>query len=371
VVPQVKTGDWIAELPELVVVVGSGGVGKTTVASALALASAQRGDETLVMTFDPSRRLKDALGVEEAGGGLRGDAIVEVSRPRARGEGRLFASLLDARATFDRLVVRHARDEEARHRILDNRYYHHLAGGLAGILEYMAVERLWEVAAEGRFARIVLDTPPTKQALDFLGAPERIVAFMDGGAKHLAEGGWFDEQGRLRVGGPLRGRMERWIDELIGLELMRDMVEFFRAFAPLFAGFGQRSAEVSALLRSERARFALVCGAASERVADALFFARKLEELGHPLGPILVNRVHPRFTLEAGDDDDHGAAPADWAAGVELLHWLGERDRAGIAHLRSLLGGARPVGVLPLLESEPADLDGLAQIAEQLARALA
>ena len=137
-------------------ITGKGGVGKTTLAAALGLASAHEGHDTLVMTFDPSLRLKDTLGV----GDEARDAEVRVA---VETPGALYASLLDARRTFDRLVTRYAPDKKARQRILENRYYSHLAGRLAGILEYMAVERLFEIASEKRFDRIVLDTPPTRQ----------------------------------------------------------------------------------------------------------------------------------------------------------------------------------------------------------------
>jgi anion-transporting ArsA/GET3 family ATPase len=137
------------------------------------------------------------------------------------------------------------------------------------------------------------------------------------------------------------------------------MLEFFRAFAPLFEGFRERAALVRALLRSERTAFVLVCGPAEERVADALYFARRLREGEHQLGPLLVNRVHPRFE---GDVPD--------APGVELLRWLGERDAAGIAHLRSLLPREHPLGVLLLQEDEPASLEALGAFARLLADAL-
>jgi anion-transporting ArsA/GET3 family ATPase len=163
----------IAQLPPLVVVVGSGGVGKTSLAAALGLLSAEEGRDTLVMTFDPSLRLKDSLGVGEAARDKEVEVAVETP-------GRLAASLLDARRTFDRLVERYAEDADDQKRILENRYYRQLAGSLAGILEYMAVERLFEVFDAGRYDRIILDTPPTRQALDFLEAPERIVGASEG-----------------------------------------------------------------------------------------------------------------------------------------------------------------------------------------------
>ncbi|MEM6457665.1 MAG: ArsA-related P-loop ATPase, partial [Acidobacteriota bacterium] len=244
--------------PPLIVCIGSGGVGKTTLAASLGLVSARAGIDTLVMTFDPSLRLKDALGVGDAAQGKEAVAV-DVDAP-----GVLHASLLDARATFDRLVARYAPDDAARERILTNRYYNHLAGHLGGILEYMAVERLYEVARTGRYQRIILDTPPTRQAIDFLEAPRRVTQFLDSGALKIALRAWFDEEdGHLKAAGSRRfgligRRLESFLDGLIGLQLLRDMSEFFRAFGPLFDGFRDRAAAVEQLLVDARTRFVLV-----------------------------------------------------------------------------------------------------------------
>lgn len=346
--------------PRLRVVVGSGGVGKTTLAAAIGLRAAARGHRTLVMTFDPSLRLKDALGVGEA---ARDDVVeVPVDTP-----GTLSASLLDARRTFDRLVQRYAPTQAARDRILSNRFYDHLAGSLAGILEYMAVERLFEVSTEGSWDQIVLDTPPTRQALDFLEAPRRIVDFLDSGALKVALKPWFDEHGRLaatRRLGFLGRSVEGFFDRAVGLDLLRDMAEFFQAFGPLFEGFRKRAADVEALLRSPETQFTLVSGPGEERVADTLFFARKLGESRLHLGPVVINRVHQRATDDAGDSD---------SAGRRLLRWLGERDAESVATLRELLGHAHPVVEIPLRGAEPTSLAALdafgGDLEQRLARA--
>ncbi len=348
----------------LLIFVGSGGVGKTTLAASVGVASARAGRDTLVMTFDPSLRLKDALGVGDAA--REREVQVELAA-----EGRLFASLLDARRTFDALIERYAPDAEARRRVLDNRFYQHLSGGLGGILEYMAVERLFEVATEGRYAQVILDTPPTRQALDFLEAPSRIIGFLDSGALKVALRPWFDEQGRLKAAarwGGLGRRAERFLDEVVGLDLLRDMAEFFQAFAPLYTGFRQRAAEVEALLRSRRTLFVLVAGPGEERIPDTLFFARRLQQAGYQLGPIVVNRVHPTLSRAAGAQG--AAAPAE-AAGLDLLAWLGERDRRGLEHLDQLLAPAQPRVALPLRPTEPTDLASLAAMGDDLAARLA
>jgi anion-transporting ArsA/GET3 family ATPase len=333
----------------LLVVVGSGGVGKTTLAAAIGLASARRGHDTLVMTFDPSLRLKDSLGVGD-------EARAQEVEVAAGTRGRLCASLLDARQTFDRLVQRYAPDPAARDRILANRFYDHLSGSLAGVLEYMAVERLFEVAREGRYDRVVLDTPPTRQALDFLEAPERIVDFLDSGALRIALKPWFDEHGHLRGAsrlGLIGRNIEAFLDRIVGLELLRDMAEFFQAFGPLYEGFHTRAAEVQALLRAPGTSFILVAGPGEEHVPDTMFFARKLGEAGLRLGPVVVNRVHPK-ELGSVDGEDEAA---------RLLRWLAERDQRGLVALRSLLAGRHRLVEVPLLPEEPADFASLGDLA--------
>jgi anion-transporting ArsA/GET3 family ATPase len=332
----------------LVVVVGAGGVGKTTLAASLGLMSARYGRNTLVMAFDPSARLKDTLGVGEQAR----DCEVPV---RAGTEGTLAASLLDAKLTFDRLVRRYAPDEAATSRILSNRFYGHLAGNLAGILEYMAVERLFEVAGEGRYDRVILDTPPTRQALDFLGAPSRIVGFLDSGALRLALRPWFDDEGRLKPTahlGMLGRSVEGFLDRMVGIDLLREMAEFFQAFSPLFQGFRERAESVQALLKSPDTTFVLVTGPGEERVPETLFFARHLVEGGYHLGPLIINMVHPRTSAEL-------LVRPDLGDGARLLSWLGERDHRGVAAFRRLILGGQTLVDVPLLAQEPTDLPSL------------
>ncbi len=340
------------ERPQLTVVVGAGGVGKTTLAAALGVAAAARGERTLVMTFDPSLRLKDALGVT---------AVAREAEVQVKAAGQLFASLLDARQTFDRLITQYAPDPAARERILSNRYYDHLAGHLGGILEYMAVERLYEVATAGSYDRVILDTPPTRQAIDFLEAPSRIVDFLDSGALKIALRPWFDADGDLRLtsGWGLLGRgLESFLDKIVGLQLLRDMSEFFRAFGPLFPGFKARAEEVRELLAGVNTTFLSVAGPGRERIPETLFFIRRLREAGFRLGPLLVNRVHPEFEPAAdavlAEDEGH-----------RLLRWLGAHHRLGLAELTELKPPALPLIAVPLA-GEPTDLAALAQLGESL-----
>ncbi len=323
--------------------IGGGGVGKTTIAASFAVLCAREYNlNTLVMTFDPSLRLKDSLGISEKASG----EIVKV-------ENNLFASLLDAKKTFDNVVKRYAPDQKSAERILQNRYYNHLAGSLSGMIEYMAVEKLYEVWSENKFDTIIVDTPPTRNALDFLNAPKRIVTFIESGALKIALYPWFDKDGRIRTLkrlGFIGKKFESWLDELVGLDLLRDMHEFFAAFGPLFDGFKKRALEVEQLLANEISIFNLVASPNPKLVPDTIFFAREIQKRNYNLGPVLVNKIHPPVQKQTT------------LQGEEIPQWLGKRDMEGVEMLKDLLSG-HPVIEIPLLPEEVENLNHLHNIA--------
>jgi anion-transporting ArsA/GET3 family ATPase len=337
----------------LIVVVGAGGVGKTTLAAALALCSARQGQRTLVMTFDPSLRLKDALGVGEAAKDEPVPVAVETG-------GGLDAALLDAKRTFDRLIQTYAPDAAAAERIFSNRFYRDLAGNLSGILEYMAMERLFEVQASAQYDRIILDTPPTRQAMDFLQAPDRMMNLVDSKAVRFALDPWWDGEGHKSLAFRIAAKgAQELADRVIGHRFLLDVVEFIRAFAPLFDGFRARAEDVRELLRSADTRFLLVAGPGRDRVPDAMFFLRKLKEAGHHLGPVLVNQVHPDPGPIESEEDAQGHA---------LLRFLAERDSRGLDLLRSLFPGGEKIHPIALEPIPPADLPALVRFSEKLSQ---
>jgi anion-transporting ArsA/GET3 family ATPase len=362
----------------IVVCCGSGGVGKTTVSAALALGLGMRGARAAVVTIDPARRLASALAMEDLSDEARRVPQERAARAGLTLKGELWALQLDPRATFDRLVARHAPTPEARERILANRIYGHLAGTVAGSQEYMAVERLHELVDEGRFDRIVLDTPPARNALEFLDAPDRMIRFIEGRALRLLMGpggrggrlGWR----ALQAGGSM---VLHLLERLTGAELLRDVSEFLMAFDGMYAGFRDRAAAVRRLLRSDEASFLIVSGPQPEPSREALALWRRLDHDGFPIGGVVVNRVHglPRegpvspaaiapALAAAGARDPDGLA-ARVAATLEEERLVALRDLDSVEGLRRALGGP-PLTQVPAFVHHPVDLEGLARVSAEL-----
>ncbi|HVQ32088.1 MAG TPA: ArsA-related P-loop ATPase [Vicinamibacteria bacterium] len=275
----------------VLVVCGSGGVGKTTTAAALGLRAALDGRRVLVCTIDPSRRLATSLGLQSLSGRPR--ALDIGAFTPARG-GALFAMTLDTKGTFDALVERYARDEAARKRILGNRFYREVSAALSGSHEYMAMEKLLELAADDRYDLVVLDTPPTRHALDFLEAPERLLSFLDSSVLRFFLRPYF-VAGRLTLKVATRtGAIAlKLADRFLGLQFLQDLSEFFLAFESMYDGFKERAEKVFALLRDETSGFVLVAGPSGAVLDEALYFHGRLKEKRMPFVAFVVNRVHP------------------------------------------------------------------------------
>jgi anion-transporting ArsA/GET3 family ATPase len=353
---------------------GAGGVGKTTTAAALAASMAQRGRRVLVLTIDPARRLAGALGLPETDDD---EHEVDLAAHGMDGPGSLHAAMLDARRTFDALVREQAPSPEAAERILRNPIYGQLAGAVAGSHEYMAMERLYEVWASGRFDLIVLDTPPSRHALDFLEAPGRITRFVDGKAlRLLVRPGMRAGRLGLRVL-PGTGMALGAIERLTGTELLTDVSEFLAGFDGMYEGFRRRADEVSRLLASPETTFLLVTVPRHEPMTEADFFWRALRERDLPFGGVVVNKVHPSYVGGARSRIRGRAKRALAAAGVpddvagraaeNLLHFqsLADRDRANIGRLQARVGADALIEV-PLLDHDVHDLEGLSAVGAHL-----
>jgi anion-transporting ArsA/GET3 family ATPase len=270
---------------EVVVCCGSGGVGKTTAAAALGLQAAVLGRRAVVVTIDPAKRLADALGQP---GGLSNDPV----QLPVEGPGELWALMLDTATTFDGLVMANAADQEQAERILANRFYRNVAGSLSGTQEYMAAERLHALHGDPRFDLVIVDTPPTRNALDFLDAPSTLARFID---HPLFKMLMLPTRRGLKVLNIAAQPVLKTIGRVVGGDVLADAVAFFQAFAGMETGFRQRADEVIALLAGDSTRFVLVASPRADTIAEAQFFAERLERGGLQVGAVIVNRCTPTF----------------------------------------------------------------------------
>jgi anion-transporting ArsA/GET3 family ATPase len=353
----------------VLVCVGAGGVGKTTTSAALALGLAMRGQKVAVVTIDPAKRLATALGLRELSGEPRrverGAAGVEI-------EGELWAMMLDAKRTFDEIIARLAPDERAREEILANPVYRELSTAVAGSHELSAVAKLYELYEEHDFDVIVLDTPPSRNALDFLNAPNRLLGFLDGRALQvfLAPGGL-----TARLFGRGTALVFAIFARVTGVDMLAELSRFFRSLGGVTDGFAERTRAVSTLLRSPQAGFLIVTSPEAEPAREARYLAERLDAAGMPRAELVVNRVHNdglngHSSEEVGDllSRELGAAlAARVASNLADFDVLVRRDRASIEQLSRSLGSGEPI-LIAQLDEDVQDLLGLARIAEDLFR---
>jgi anion-transporting ArsA/GET3 family ATPase len=366
--------DLVAER-SIIVCCGSGGVGKTTAAAVVALEGARLGRKTVVVTIDPAKRLADALGLK----GLTDTP----SRIDGDWPGELWATMLDTKSTFDALVVKYAAGPEQGERILANRFYRNISGALSGTQEYMAMEKLYELHDETDFDLVVVDTPPTRHALDFLDAPRRLSRFLDHRLFRLLI---VPSRGFVKAVNVAAQTFLRTVSRVVGGDVVDDAVAFFQAFEGMEEGFRQRAARVNELLAADGTAFVLVASPRRDTVEEAHFFAERLGEAGIAVRGLVVNRVHPSFGLGGGGgrgagDDGPGAVSAALAAGAArraetlagtaiggLYRNLAEFQAVASrehAHLSGLAEAVAPAPVVwvPFLRSDVHDLDGLGEVA--------
>ena len=346
----------IVDDAEICICAGAGGVGKTSTSAAIALGAAARGRKVAVLTIDPAKRLANALGLEKLGNEPRRVRGVD-------GPGELWAMMLDPKRTFDDLIDTYASDDRTRDAVLSNRIYQELSGAVSGSQEYMAMEKLYELHNEGGFDLLVLDTPPTRNALDFLDAPERLHRFIDSRSLRF-----FLSPG-LRVLGRGSGLLFAMLQRVTGIDLLRDLSEFFTSFGDMSEGFRVRAERVSELLGSDAATFVLIASPRKDAIDDAIFFHDQLHRRGMPFGGAVVNRYHDLRGARKEKPDFAKQLGADLAARVEAnfadYKAVANRDRANLKRLTSKLDG-EPVIVVPELDGDVHDLDGLRSMAKHL-----
>lgn len=353
------------------IVAGSGGVGKTTTSAAIALGLAAEGKKVAVVTIDPAKRLASALGLEQLGNephrvdpALFTKAGVEVT-------GELWAMMLDAKRTFDELIERLAPDEKTRREILENRIYQELSGAVAGTQEFTAIAKLYELDRDGDYDVVILDTPPSRNALDFLDAPDRLTSFFEGRALKL----FLAPSGiAAKVVGRSTGVVFSVLKRVTGVDLLQDLSVFFRALGGIIEGFTERASGVKALLGDPATTFLIVTSPQREPVDEAIFFHGKLAEARMPFGGLIVNRVTPCAqddevdvpALTASMTDELGASLAGKVARTYAeAQALAHRDLRAIERLRAELGVEDPI-LVPQLEGDVHDIRGLLGVQRHL-----
>ncbi len=357
---------------QVLVTTGAGGVGKTTTAAAIGLAAAHAGRRCLVMTIDPARRLAQALGLDALG-----STPQQVAVPT--GDGELWAMMLDMQSTFDSLIDRHATSASNARAIKANRIYKTLSSTLSGTQEYMAMEKLHELHDDGSWDLVVIDTPPTRNALDFLEAPKRMTSFLEGRLlRLLLKPATSVGKGYLRFVGAGATAFMKVAGKVTGMDLLNDLADFFGNFEGMYEGFKERADEVLDLLQQPTSQFVVVTAPQPPPLREAKFFLDRLEQEGLHLAGVVVNRINPQPAIAASDTDlrdaarrldeqgdDADAAVADGLRLLADLTGLAGRQRRDVD---AALYGRRVNALVevPLLRTDVHDVDGLLEIATRL-----
>ena len=341
-----------------------GGVGKTTISASLALAAALRGRKVALLTIDPAKRLKDALGMPEL---ASEPTRVAIDRLGAAPGGELVASMLDAKRTFDQLVARFAPSLEAAQRILHNRLYQYVSGALAGSQEYMALEKLYEIATADTYDLLIIDTPPTHHALDFLDAPRRMIDLL--GSQALS----FLQRPSLalfgvgsRIAQAALEAILRALERFTGMKLLAEVADFIGGFEGMVDGFQSRADAVRRLLRDAQTAAVLVTSAEPLTVEETIAFYRELDRAGLCVGAVVMNRTVPEALLGRVR---RRANPVPSELRRKLrearheLELLADRDRRMAANLRAAAYGL-PIAMVPAFARDVASLESLREIAE-------
>ncbi len=375
----------LIESHRVLVTCGAGGVGKTTTAAALGVAAARRGKRVLVLTIDPARRLAESLGID-----MQSAEAMTVDPQRFEdagfpASGSLTAMMLDTKRTFDELVRKHSSSPERAEKLLGNKLYQQISSSLAGTQEYMAMEKLVAVKDDPRFDLVILDTPPTPNALDFLDAPQKLVDALDSAAMR-----WFIEafesSGKfsLNILAKSASVVLKGLGKITGGEFLADMAEVLAQLDDLFGGFKERAAAVQRFLASDDVRFLVVASPSPVAVQEGLFFAGRLRASRMPCGGFILNQVHlaPRgepsdamlaerarvyaagLVAEGGTlEDDAGERIAN--AYVDA-HRIAERDAKLLADLARDWSSTMPVLRVPRLAHDVHDVGLLGQVSELL-----
>jgi len=378
--------DELLERKEIIICCGSGGVGKTTTAASIAIHAATRGQKVMVLTIDPAKRLANSLGLSELGNEERRVSPRKFAEAGIDPKGELYAMMLDTKRTFDELVAKHSLNDDMRDRILNNVLYKNISNAFAGSQEYMAMEKLFEIYSKGTCDLIVLDTPPTKHALDFLDAPRRMTAFLDGSVLKWFLKPYFSAgKAGIRMFQKSTAIILRTLEKVTGMSALKVASDFFISFEGMYDGFKERAEAVYELLRDSTTAFVLVTSPEDLTIEEAIYFHDKLVEYEMPFCGLIVNKVHTNLISDseiasgirpdnveklaqkigaalgktANEKKAMQAVAASLAKNLDNFRELAEIDMENISRLTERIDKETPVRIVPYFDTDVYDIEGL------------
>ena len=363
--------------PEVIVCVGTGGVGKTTISAAIGMAAAFRGKKTLVMTIDPAKRLAQSMGIRELKNSPTPVPLKALGNCGQTVTGGLDAMILETRTTFNNLIRKYSSSPQKAEAILNNSYYHYVSGELAGSEDYMAMEKLYEIKREYDYDLIVVDTPPARHAINFLTAPNRLIQLISSGVlKWLIRPSTSVSMIGLNILNRAPQKIVKLLKSYVGLEIVEDLTEFFSEFSELYSGFKSRAKEVNALLSSSKVQFYMVTVPTQDAIDEAVYFYSIMKGFDINFAGFIVNKIHTAFytdslrtkinriirTLDPGD-------PLRTTLEQTLtLNSIALHDRDLIGHLKAKIKSQKIDYYLPslIMDRELTNLCSLAEVAQSL-----
>lgn len=360
----------------LLIVCGSGGVGKTTTSASLALEASLQGKKAIVVTIDPAKRLATALGLKELSDKPQKIDLKNISEKPPQKGGEFWASMLNPKTTFDELVERYSPSQEIKDKILGNTIYQHVSNMIAGSQEYMAMEKLYEMVESHDYDLVIIDTPPTTHALDFLESPQKMLNALKHSMIHfLLKPSLFFGKSALGLFGKGANMMTKIFDRIIGFAFLQEVSEMLISFQELLGGFEKRAEQVQEILRAKKTSFLLVTVGEEKSIGEAAFFCEKVDSLNLPLASIILNRTHPHYRITPSARENQMEElnqKFGKKLGEKMRHEFdlnNEKAKEDLTYqkqLQALLKKEQFLVPVPLFESDIHDLDSLHRLGQNL-----
>ncbi len=359
----------LLEKKKILICCGSGGVGKTTTAAALAVYASSLGYKTIVLTIDPAKRLANSLGIQKIDFQEKQISKTVLEKAGIKAHGPLFAMMLDTKRTFDEIIKKYSPDPERAQAILENKLYQHLSSLIGGSQEYMAMEKVYEIAQERDYDLIIVDTPPSRHALDFLEAPNKMSSMVgDSILKWFLKPGLFIGRSSIKILDKSMKRIFKTFDKVAGFEFLQDLSTMLISTSGLLEGFQERAQKVELLLHDDETGFLLISAPQPIPLREAAYFYSKIEEYRFPFAGFIFNRVQPLPASSKLPTTLSAAAKAEYFEMQFLFKSLHQRDVGEIQKFKKQIPIDRQLffKTIPQFDHDIHDLSGLYQLGEKL-----